>query len=281
MARLFGFRRKPNPKVVEQLERGIRELLEMLSRSNRKTNPDRKGKTELKVVPTEKTESDQSKARRRQRKQNCCRPTKFLTHWPVNSKKVSVRKNLGWNDWKKKFNGKQVRNFEVIFNRGFIFQLEVTKGICNGLEYKCKDNSGIIEQEYQWADGLYRTNCDMIEVKYAVEESTYTESNAHIKNTPTRQKIHRQFKRYGIICNDPRRVPELPCLKEVGLRVYVNWHTMVGYYKAIMSMYDVPGPEPRSRTPYYYLQRPVPSGDSKEGVDFSKLKELDVDFLDE
>ncbi len=25
----------------------------------------------------------------------------------------------------------------------------------------------------------------------------------------------------------------------------------------------------------------VPSGDSKEGVDFSKLEELDVDFLDE
>ncbi|QUS59063.1 hypothetical protein [Pseudovibrio brasiliensis] len=236
------FAPRPNSKTVKQTERKVKELLENLTKPKRKVDPPPL------VSPVPKGE-ESKKTRPKRKDDNCCEGATFLKKWPLKNKKASLVPDIGWFDWNKEINGQKIDGQRIIWNRGFIFQLEITESICGGLEYKCKDNSGKIGSSFQWADGLNPGVCNMIEVKYALHETTYTAEKALDKETTHLLKLHNQFKRYATICNDPRRIPELKCLAQVGLEVYVNWATMAEYYNELLTIYSIPGPAIEVRLP--------------------------------
>ncbi|MGH0004720.1 hypothetical protein ACQU0X_32035 [Pseudovibrio ascidiaceicola] len=248
----------------------MKEFLENLYKPKPKLEP----KPRLTPLPSNE---EPSKSRPKRKRDECCEPVTFLNKWPVGKKKVSLVREIGWFDWGKEINGKKIEGWRVICNRGFWFQLEVTETLCAGLEYKCKDESGKIGPDYQYADGLNPGLCNMVEVKYALHEQTYTAANAKNRDTQLRRKLHRQFRRYATICNDPRRVPELKCLSQVGLEIFVNWKTMAGFYEELMSIYGIPGPAPEVRLPRNEMRTGVPLSSKPKGVEpwMDELSALD------
>ncbi len=257
-------------ETSRKIEQSVKRKLEDLFSPKKKPDP----------VPLATPLPSQEKSRETEAEQddnNCCEAIPFREQWPVGKKNVSLQRDIGWNDWNKVIEGEKIAGWRVICNRGFWFQLEVTESLCDGLEFKCKDNSGIIDGKRQWADGLKVDVCHMIEVKYAMYEKTYTPESASDQSTALRTKLHEQFERYGIICNDPRQVPELPCLKQVGLQVYTNWKTTAGFYLALMDIYSIPGPKPEVRTPREYYKRNLASAPSPTDIEpwMDELSALD------
>ncbi|WP_150523834.1 hypothetical protein [Roseibium sediminis] len=251
---------KWSQKQGRAIEDGIKKKLDDLFKPPQK-------KPEPMPVPNPETGGQPEQTRPRRRNDDCCIPDKFLENWPVNRKNASYSPEIGWNDWNKEYDGKKIQPQQVIFNRGFKFQLEVTESLCDGLEFLCKDNAGAIGSRHQWADGLNWPNCNMVEVKYAMHETTYTKEKAYDLTNPPVRRLHEQFKRYAIICNNPRKVSELPCLAQVGLEIFVNWNTMVEFYEEIMSIYSIPGPKPQQRLPRYYYGSDLADHNTPNGIE--------------
>ncbi|QUS59149.1 hypothetical protein [Pseudovibrio brasiliensis] len=256
----FPFAPRPGSKAVRQAERAVKELLENLTKPKPKVAPP--------PVAAPLPEGKQPKKSRPKRKNNsCCEAVPFTDKWPVKKKKPSLVPGIGWFDWGKEIDGEKIGGQRVIWNRGYIFQLEVTENICGGFEYKCKDNLGKVGSAFQWADGLNPGVCNMIEVKYAMHETTWTAEKAADITIPAVRDRREQFRKYAMVCNDPRRIPELKCLDQVGLEVYVNWKTMAEFYEELMYIYGIPGPSPEVRLPRNEMKTGVRYSNGPNGID--------------